>query len=270
MKKQGSVSRPYYFFNKNYFYKFLRPDQKIALFLDYDGTLVPIQKNPAQCILSDKLRNQLQLLADSNRCYLTILSGRSLSDIRKMVRIKKIYYGGNHGLDISGPDVRYTHPKAIFAKPIMNCIRQHLQKKIVNIEGAWLEDKKFTVSLHFRSVKKKDILSTKKEFYRIVTQFSENKSLSILKGKKVLELVPDTSWNKGVAALWILQRLKDKCLPIYIGDDWTDETAFKTLRTRGVTIRIGKSKKTSANYYLKGYREVSRLLQQIQEITKTL
>ena len=166
--------------------------------------------------------------------------------------------------------MRYTHPKAIFAKPIINHIRQQLQKEIEDIDGVWLEDKKFTLSLHFRSVKTEDIPRIKKVFYNVVNKYSEKKLLAVIKGKKVLELVPDVSWDKGKAVLWVLQRLKDKYLPVYVGDDQTDETAFKSLRKKGITIRVGKSKKTFAYYYLKGYWEISRLLQQVQEFIRTL
>jgi trehalose-phosphatase len=254
---------PYYFFNKNYFYKFLKPNQKIALFLDFDGTLVPIQKDPAQCILSEKIKKQLKSLRGSNHCYLTILSGRSLSDIKKRVGIRNICYGGNHGLDISSPKVRYTHPKALLAKPIINLVRDKLKREIENFKGVWLEDKKFTVSLHFRDVKRENISVVKKVFYKTVAEFLNEKLLVIMKGKKVLELIPNASWDKGKAALWILQRLKNNCLPIYIGDDQTDETAFKAFRKKGITIRVGKSKRTSAGYYLKGRWEVPRLLRQL-------
>jgi trehalose 6-phosphate phosphatase/alpha,alpha-trehalase len=78
------------------------------------------------------------------------------------------------------------------------------------------------------------------------------------------------SWDKGKAVLWVLQRFNDKCLPVYVGDDQTDETAFKSLRKKGITIRVGKSKKTFADYYLKGYWEISRLLQQAQEFIRYL
>lgn len=162
----------------------IKSDRKVAMFLDYDGTLVPIKKDPAQCFLSSKIKEQLQLLSGSNRCYLAILSGRSLSDIRKMVGIQKIYYGGNHGLDISGPDMRYTHPKALPGRPLIGIIRHLLKKEIRDVDGAWLEDKKFTLSLHFRSVKKEDVLSVKKAFYKVVTGSCENESLSIIKGKE--------------------------------------------------------------------------------------
>jgi trehalose-phosphatase len=110
----------------------------------------------------------------------------------------------------------------------------------------------------------------KKIFHAVINEFMEEKRLNVIKGKKVIELTPNVSWNKGSAVLWILKQLKDNCLPIYIGDDQTDETAFKALRKKGITIRIGKSKKSFADYYLKGYWEISRLLQQMQEFLETI
>lgn len=180
-----------------------------------------------------------------------------LSDIRKRVGIQKIYYGGNHGLDISGPDIRYTHPKALSAKPLMRDVKYLLEKEIAGINGAWLEDKKFTLSLHYRSVKTMDIPLVKRAFYNAACGFFEKKLMAVIKGKKVLELVPDASWDKGKAVLLILEKLKDKCLPIYVGDDQTDETAFKALRNKGITVRVGRSKKTSAQYYLRTQSEIS-------------
>ena len=242
--------------------------RKIALFLDFDGTLVPIQKDPMQCVLPNKTKKQLHLLAGAQCCHLIVLTGRSLSDIKKRIGIRAAYYGGNHGLDISGPDLRYTHPGAVSAKPALDRAVRRLKQEIADIEGAWIENKKFTVSLHFRSVKKENVSLVKKVFHAVANEFTKNKLLSVIKGKKVLELAPGISWNKGCAALWILEQLRDKCLPIYIGDDQTDETAFKALKRRGIVIRVGKSKKTAANYYLNGHWEVTRLFSDIQEYTK--
>ncbi|MGB9715667.1 MAG: trehalose-phosphatase [Thermodesulfovibrionales bacterium] len=265
MKKHNRTSPPYYFFGKDYLSDLLKSKRKIALFLDFDGTLVPIQKNPSKCTLSHKLKRHLELMRDSKNCYLTILSGRSLKDIKQRIDIKKIYYGGNHGLDISGPNLRYKHPKAVSVKKVINQIRQKLKEEIKDIDGAWLEDKKFTFSLHFRSVKTEDILRLEKIFNNVVNKYSDKKLLSVIKGKKVLELLPDMTWDKGKAVLWFLQRFNDKCLPIYVGDDKTDETAFKALYLKGVTVRIGKSKRSSAVYYLKGYWEITKFLKQVYE-----
>jgi trehalose 6-phosphate phosphatase len=244
------------------------PGRTIALFLDFDGTLVPIQKDPGQCFLSNKTKERLRSLAGSRRCHLIVISGRSLSDIKKRIGIRKIYYCGNHGLDISGPDIRYTHPRAARAGSALKCAVRGLEKEIAGIGGAWIENKKFSASLHFRSVEKEDLPLVKRVFHAAANEFKEEKSLSVIRGKKVLELAPDISWNKGCAALWILRQLSDGSLPVYIGDDQTDETAFKVLKKNGVTVRIGRSKKTAADYYLKGYWEVPRLLSDIQEYTK--
>jgi HAD superfamily hydrolase (TIGR01484 family) len=246
-----------------------------------------------------------------------ILSGRSLPDIKKRIGIRKIYYGGNHGLDISGPHLRYKNPNALSAIPLIKKVKKLLAKEIKNIRGVWLEDKKFTMSLHFRSVKKENISVVKKKFYKTVTEFLNkphipqrdtkvNKNvipaklvpaglkrgaihqgigflssretldsrlhrndklgeqlLFIMKGKKVLELIPNTSWDKGKATLYILQRLKEDCLPIYIGDDKTDEDAFRYIHDNGITVRVGRSRKTLAHYYLKRQREVSEFLRRI-------
>jgi trehalose 6-phosphate phosphatase len=268
MSRMGRPDRMRYFFESGGCILNDGSGRKIALFLDFDGTLVPIQKDPAQCFLSDATKKILTSLSGSDCCYLGVLSGRSLSDIRKRVRIRKIYYAGNHGLDIQGPDLSYTHPKALLSKPAINFAERALRKEIANIDGAWIENKKLTVSLHFRSVKEENIALVKKVFHAVADEFAEKKLLSVIKGKKVLELAPDVSWNKGSAALWILRQLKDKCLPIYIGDDRTDETAFRALNKKGITIRVGRSKKTDAEYYLKGHWEVTRLLKEILEYAK--
>lgn len=250
---------------KNTVFKKISPGQKIALFLDYDGTLVPIQKDPSRCVLPGEMKEELNSLADSNRCYLTILSGRSLPDIKGMVGIRNICYGGNHGLVISGSDMTYVHPGALPAKPYIDKAARMLSKEIAGIEGAWIERKRFTASLHYRSVRKGDVLSVKKAFCKVISEFSGGKRLAVIKGKMVLELAPDLSWNKGSAALWILNNLKGKYLPVYVGDDWTDETAFRALNKKGITIRVGKSAKTTANYYLKNQREVSEFLKRVKE-----
>lgn len=269
MKKPDNTLAPIYLFGKNGA-KCWPPKadgrRKIALFLDFDGTLTPIQKNPAESTLPDELRKQLKTLSGTDCCTVSILSGRRLYDIKKRIGIRNIYYGGNHGIDICGPGLRYTHPEAMRAKPLIDNIKRRLEKEIQGIDGAWLEGKLFTLSLHFRAVKQNNIQLVKKIFYRVIEDFPGKGYLSVIRGKKVLELVPNISWNKGEACLWLLKQWRERYLPIYIGDDTTDETAFKALIKTGITIRIGKSRNTSARFYLKGYWEVPLFLEQLRDI----
>lgn len=241
----------------------ISPGRKIALFLDFDGTLVPIRKDPDKCVLSKEMKEQLQSLANSDRHFVTILSGRTLSDIRARVGIRNICYGGNHGLAISGKGLRFVHPGALSAKAIISKAGRRLEKEIACFDGTWIERKKFTLSLHYRMADKREVLRLKKAFFGVAAEFSGKGLLIIMKGKKVLELMPNISWDKGRAALLILNKLQGEYLPIFVGDDVTDEAAFKALKNSSVTVRIGRSKRTLARFYLKDYQETSRLLKTI-------
>jgi trehalose-phosphatase len=215
--------------------------------------------------MPNEIKMQLQSLVNTDRCSVAVLSGRSLQDIKAKVGIGSICYGGNHGLEISGSELFYIHPGALLAKAEIDMAGRRLNNEIARIKGAWVERKQFSVSLHYRSVDKKDIQLVKSVFYRVKAELPETDSLCVMKGKKVLELLPDIMWDKGSAVHWILRRLEGAHLPIYVGDDVTDEYAFRALGKKGITIKVGTSKKTSAQYYLKTSREVQRLLQLILE-----
>jgi trehalose-phosphatase len=265
MGRASRIAWPRYLFEdpEGSFLKKLESARRIALFLDFDGTLVPIRENPAECVLSKEMKKLLRSLAETERISLMVMSGRSLADVRKRVGIRNIYYGGNHGFDIAGPGVRYTHERALSAKPYVVLARDLLRRETANIEGVRVEDKRYSVSLHFRSVKKEDIRRVRKIFYDVAGELLENKILGLTKGKKVLELTPDPKWNKGAAVLWILHLFEGEWLPLYVGDDKTDETAFAALRKRGISVRVGKSKSTVAKYYLKGQSETQFLLTEL-------
>ena len=238
------------------------------LFLDFDGTLVPIQDNPAQCVLSPVIKSQLEGIASSGKACIAILSGRTVNDIKKRVQIQGIYFGGNHGLEISGPSLRYVHPDALIGKQAIYKICRKIEKRICNIEGALIEKKKFGFTLHYRMASKDCTALIKRTFYKIIAESPDPQAFSVLRGKKVLELVPRIQWDKGKAALFVLQSQKKNYLPIYVGDDVTDETVFEALKTEGVTVRIGRSKKTEAKYYLKGQWEMLRFLKHIHNLVQ--
>ncbi|MEK6758225.1 MAG: trehalose-phosphatase [Deltaproteobacteria bacterium] len=250
----------YFFTDQDHASRIARPGRKTVLFLDFDGTMVPIQSDPSSCVLSAALKEKLRLLAVSGGCRLAIVSGRTLPDIRKRVAIRNVYYAGSHGLDISGPSVRYTHPCACSSRQALRKVKQEVSKEIEGVSGARLEDKGFTLCLHFREVAREEVRYVRRAFHGAVARHCGDGPFTVIKGKKVLELTPDAAWDKGQAVLWILRHLGGDHLPIYVGDDRTDETAFKALRKKGLTIRIGTSRKTFADFYLKGCWEVPRLL----------
>jgi len=231
------------------------------LFLDYDGTLTPIVKKPGMAELSRPRRNLLKKLSRSPRFLVAIVSGRMLKDITKRVGIKGIYYVGNHGFEIKGPKLKFTHPKAKTAKPLLRKIKKEMHRRFKDIKGIIIEDKILTMSLHYRLVKRSDAAKVKKSFLDIVHPFRRAKKIRITKGKKVFEIRPNAKWHKGAAVLWLIRKMGKKIIPVYIGDDTTDEDAFYALRKRGATFRVGKNKKTLAKYRLKNVNEVYKFLE---------
>ncbi|NQT30556.1 MAG: trehalose-phosphatase [Candidatus Saganbacteria bacterium] len=235
------------------------------LFLDYDGTLTPIVKKPRLAKLSKKQKSALKKLAKAPNVIMAIVSGRKLSDLKRKVGISGIYYAGNHGFEISGPKTHLLHPKALAAKPVLRKIKKELAAKLKGIKGAWVEDKQLTLSLHFRQVKEKDFIKLKSIFDQVVTPYLKRGKVRTTSGKKVFEIRPNVDWNKGKAVLWFMQKLaKTKyVVPIYIGDDTTDEDAFAALKNLGITIRVGKTPKTHAQKFVANVAEVYKFLEQL-------
>ena len=262
------MTGPVYFFGVSS--SGLPPARRIALFLDFDGTLAPIRKDPALCEISPETRRLLQSLAKSKnqksgRLFIMVLSGRALDDVSSRVGIRNICYGGNHGLAIKGRGLKFVHPDAASALPAIEEAAFRLERETAGFEGAWVERKKYSLSLHYRMADKRAVPRLRRIFDGVAAGFSMDKDKKLLAtatGKKVLELKP-ASWDKGQAVLWVLGRLKGEYLPVFAGDDETDETAFRALKDTGVTVRLGRSKSTLANFYLKGRWEVCRLLEAV-------
>jgi len=243
-------------------------DKYIFVFLDYDGTLTPIVNTPQKAIISASVRLLLRKLSDNSRLKLAFISGRTLEDIKNKIRLKNVIYSGNHGLEIEGPKIKFEPLGLPKYRTILERIKNDLQEKMSSIRGAFLEDKGLSLSLHYRLVDKKQIPHVKTIFHETVILYLVRNKIKIKSGKMVLEVRPPTEWDKGKVVLWLLARqqfaLGDKgVFPVYIGDDVTDEDAFKVLKRRGLTVFVGKPGNSKAEYYLKNTKEVARFLRLI-------
>jgi trehalose-phosphatase len=243
----------------------LKLHRPIILLLDYDGTLVPIRKTPALATLSGKMRDVLQHLADQPYIFLGIVTGRSLQDIRGTVMLKNIFYIANHGFQIVSGRKNWVHPVAQCSLSSMKTIFTALKHSLRSIPGTMVENKLFTLSVHYRNLVHTPIRYVKKIVERTVRSFSE--LCRVTPGKKVIEIRPNVDWNKGCAILKMLEMVKFTSRPliVYIGDDRTDEDVFKRLlRSSAITIRVGRNNRSSAKYYVRNTAEVKKLLESIQ------
>lgn len=244
----------------------LRVAERIFLFLDYDGTLVDIVLHPEDANLPQEVRTTLSALKKAPRISMAIVSGRSLNDIRNRVGLNGIHYVGNHGLEIFTPKsgMRQLLPKETIGTLRTICDRLNCHFK--GIEGILVEDKRCTLAVHYRTVDPRWVPSIlmilAQEIKKSITP------LCLHFGKMVFEVRPRRPVNKGTAILDLLGKMdQNGVLPIYIGDDQTDEDAFRALKRRGMTIFVGIPKPTisSAQYYVKDPSEVHGLLKKIEK-----
>lgn len=237
----------------------------LAVFLDYDGTLSPIVSRPEQAVLSDSMRAVLRALV--TKLPVAILSGRDLEDVRQRVGIDAIVYAGSHGFDIAGPHGLRRQTATEFL-PKLDMAEKELHDALDGIPGALVERKRFSIAAHYRNVNKNDVPALTKAVEAVAARHPE---LRRIDGKKVYELLPNIDWDKGKAVLWLVQMLglesrSGGIRPIYIGDDSTDEDAFRVLELEppGAGIIVTEyPPQSAARYMLKDSGEVELFLRSL-------
>ncbi|WP_236587708.1 trehalose-phosphatase [Marivirga aurantiaca] len=236
-----------------------------VLFLDYDGTLTPIVSDPDEAILSDKARNVVSKL--SKQITVAVISGRDRKDIQSKINLDSLIYAGSHGFDISGPDgMEMQYEPGRKTLPALDEAEKRLNEKLQDVEGAWVERKKFAIAVHYRNVADKKVEVVKNAVLEELEVYRELKKGS---GKKILELKPDIDWDKGKALNWLMEELKldaNEYIPIFIGDDITDEDALQAVKDKGIGIMVGShDQKTAATYRLKNTEEAIEFLDRLQK-----
>ncbi len=242
--------------------------RRILLLMDYDGTLTPIVERPELAVLSEETRDLLRRLAQQRGIKVGIVSGRALADLKSKVSIDGIIYAGNHGLEMEGPGVSFINPLAEEMKPVIRIMHHVLSKTLGSIKGVFVENKGLTLSVHYRMVeddKAKEVAST---FGRVVEIAEASGQVKVTSGKKVYEVRPAIDWDKGRAIKLLMKKYgkggrESGLLPIYLGDDRTDEDGFATIEKyqNGISVYVGEERQDSAaRYFLKSTEEVAKFL----------
>jgi len=246
----------------------------ILLLSDYDGTLTPIVGRPEDAILSSGVKEQISILARSPSFNVGIISGRLLHDVEALVGIEGIFYAGNHGLEIEGPGLSYINPEARVAQAEMKGLARQFAGELSNIKGVIIEDKALSLSIHYRLVQSNEEVQTVIDaFDRITSPLVSEGRIRLSSGKKVLEIRPPIDWHKGKAVETITKEIQtilgsEESLLIYLGDDTTDEDAFRIIhRPGGWSIFVGSENPASnADYHLDSTSEVESFLSRLSQL----
>lgn len=203
-----------------------------SLFLDFDGTLAPIQENPDTVFLSD---DETGLLLETERRMngaLAVISGRDVRDLTLRVP-NRIWRAGGHGADICSPG--QMPPEDLPAAP--QALVQAAEALCRRLDGVRLEQKGPVLALHYRSVPE-----VGDELAQVAGALvSEYVNYGLQAGKMVVELRP-AGLHKGVAVRSLMKMAPFLGrVPVMVGDDATDEDAMAVcLELGGEAIRVGE------------------------------
>jgi trehalose 6-phosphate phosphatase len=245
----------------------------VLFMIDYDGTLTPIAERPELATLSEDTRQLLQRLVHLPHFTIGVISGRALADLKEKVKISGIIYAGNHGFEIEGPGWKFISPIADEVRPLFRILRQVLSLTLGKVKGVLIEDKGLSLSVHYRQVEDEKITTVEKMVERAVQKPASRGLIRVTPGKKVYEVKPAINWNKGKAIRLLMKKYgkggrHSGLLPIYLGDDLTDEDGFEVINKygNGIAIYVGEARIDSlANYYLRSPQEVSQFMVKLLE-----
>jgi alpha,alpha-trehalase len=201
--------------------------KRLAVFLDYDGTLTPIVAHPEDAILSEEMRDTIRRLAKI--CSVAVVSGRDLADVRERVGLDEIVYAGSHGFDIGGPDgPRGENPEALDFLPVLDEAVGELREQLAGIEGEQVERKKYAIAIHFRNAPEESVADIEQA---VDAARSNHPKLRKGDGKKIFELQPDIDWHKGHAVKWLLKALA----ATWRAEDWSGRMEVRSALDGRVT-----------------------------------
>src|SRR6201986_5027196 len=225
-----------------------------AVFYDFDGTLSEIVEDPDSARLVDGAADALTSLTAA--CPVAILSGRDLADVRERIGLPGLWYAGSHGFELTGPDgTHHQNPEAATSIPVLAGAATALADQLAHIPGVVVEHKRFGVAVHYRNAARDRV----GEVAAAVRSAGQRTRLRVTTGREVVGLRPDVDWDKGKTLRWVLDYIRDNeggepLLPIYLGDDITDEDAFDAVADDGVAILVRHSadgdRATASHYAL--------------------
>jgi trehalose 6-phosphate phosphatase len=235
----------------------LRDAKTCALLLDFDGTLVKLQRRPWEVRVPQRTKRLLERLARHPRLFVAIVSGRRCQDLQTRIGVNALRFVGLHGAERDDKKMKISRAAA----GVLARAQRGARRQISSMRGMRIEDKGMSFAVHYREASPPVARAAKSFLLNVVAP--EQKALRILDGAMVWEVLPNEICGKGGAVRELLSDLPQGTPAIYIGDDGTDESAFRALDDQ-ITVRVGNPQRSAAKYYVRDPGEVIRFLLRLE------
>lgn len=237
--------------------------QKRLLFLDYDGTLVPFTKHPRNAAPNTELLYLLFTLSRDDKTEMVIISGREFQVMEEWFRDLPAHLVAEHGASVKLKGLSWQHENEV-DQSWKELVRPTLELFTQRSPGSFVEEKNHTLAWHYRTVDPELGFIRSRELLDTLFHLLQNAHLSVLDGKKVIE-IRVAGVDKGAAVKKILEQFPSDFVTA-IGDDKTDEDMFKALNGKAtITMKVG-SDLTAAHYNLPSHQDVLNLLRQMADL----
>lgn len=235
----------------------------LTLGVDFDGTLAPIVEDSDAPVITDRARAALTRLADHSRVTVAVVSGRELSDLVGRVDIEGLVYAGNHGLEVRAGERTLVHPAAARQRPRIEALSERIRERLADFPACTVEDKGLTATVHVRGSEDADRAISLTESLAA----DAGSDVRVVSGKRVRELRPTVNWDKGATMDMLTDATPVGHRPLFVGDDTTDEDAFRSVQPDGVGVKVRSDApmETGASFGVAGQTAVPRLLEWLAE-----
>ena len=235
----------------------------LLIMLDVDGTLAPIALLPSLARVPDETRRILTRLVNHPGIVVALVSGRAATDARRLVAVDGVWAIGNHGAEVMDPAGELTvEPSMMHFESAIAAAANALAPLVDAVEDVFVENKNWSLAVHYRAADEHLVPRLREH----VTRVAHANGLRVTDGKKVFEVRPPITINKGSAVVQLagkLGALGAGASVLFAGDDATDEDAFRMLRSdypRAVTVHVGDWPDSAAEFRVDGPNEIRELL----------
>ncbi|MFZ0786374.1 MAG: trehalose-phosphatase [Candidatus Acidiferrales bacterium] len=235
----------------------LRGTPRRAIFLDFDGTLVKIQRSPRVVRSSARVNRVLERLERNPNLAVAIVSGRRARDLRRLLPVRGLRYYGLHGGERDGRQIKLSKANQL----ALASAKREMEKQSAGLRGIWVEDKEFSFCVHYRNADEVTGRAAGRILKKVLAPW--RKTLHVVSGKKIWEVLPPEVPGKFAAVQGALAKMPRGAAAVYIGDDETDEGVFAVLKNQ-VTVRVGNADGTVARYFLPAPADVLRFLSRLE------